>query len=252
MITMAVEPETEMTHLFVAVFLSLLPQLDYRSPDQHVDGIVEIPELFGEFVCDRFVPEGVDVYSVPSIESRLLGMLEVLRPWYVSESSPCESVELVFRWEDTLALQPVRYMEHAYESVGLIVVEARGEWLRIQLASETGWIRDRRADGFHAYQDLVRENLAHLSAGWPGRLWMSPRSSRFIELPEAWRSHTADEATVEVVDGQIVDGELWFKIRLDSEYGCGSLEETLPTVEGWIPGFGTSGANSIWFYSRGC
>ena len=241
----------KLTLPFALLFL-LSSQVEHQFPERHVKGILEAPEIFGEYPCDRYEPRPVTVYAGPFLGGARMGVLEVLRPWYLSESSPCEAIEVGFRSQDTPESEPIRYMEFGYEESGLIVAERSGEWFEIVLPARTGWIHSAAPERFHAYPDLVSESLAYVNRGWPGLLWSSPETGTPREISESWRPYTARDLTIEVLDARTVNGDLWFKIRLDSEYGCGTVTEDLPTEEGWVPGYGNSGENLIWFHSRGC
>ena len=227
-------------------------QVDHQFPERHIAGILEAPEIFGEYPCDRYKPQPVTVYDEPTSDSGEIGALEVLRPWYLTESSPCEAIDVGFRGADSSETEPIRYMEYGYEESGLIVVERSFDWFKLVLPSGTGWIRPSSPERFHSYAELVTESLAYVNRGWPGVLWSSPAGGTPRDISGAWRPYTTRELTIEVLETRVVDGDLWFKIRLDSEYGCGSRTEPLPTEEGWVPGYGSSGENALWFHSRGC
>jgi hypothetical protein len=236
----------------LALFLFWSSQVDHQFPQRHIAGILEAPEIFGEYPCDRYEPQPVTVYAEASAGSAVMGLLDVLRPWYLTESSPCEAIEVGFRSADSSEAEPIRYMEHGYEESGLIVVERSGDWFEIVLPSGTGWVGSSSPERFHSYPQLVSRSLAYVNRGWPGVLWSSPGSGTPREISDGWRAYTTRELTIGVLETRVIDGDLWFKIRLDSEYGCGSQTETIPPEEGWVPGYGSSGENSLWFHSRGC
>lgn len=238
--------------LLGAVLFFWSSQVDHESPERHVAGILEAPEIFGEYPCDRYTPQPVTVYAEPSADSGKIGALETLRPWYLTESSPCEAIEVGFRSADTSEARLIRYMEYGYEETGLIVVERSDDWFRLLLPSGTGWVRPSSPERFHSYPELVSKSLAYVKPGWPGVLWSSPGNGTPRDISGDWRPHLARELTIEVLETRVVDGDRWFKIRLDSDYGCGGQTETIPAEEGWVPGYRSSGENSLWFYSRGC
>ena len=234
------------------LLLLLFAQVDHQFPENHIEGILEAPEIFGDYPCDRYEPQPVTVYAGPSPDSTAMGTLEVLRPWYLNESSPCEAIQIGFQQDATSEPEPIVFREHGYEEAGLIVVERRDDWFGIELSSGTGWIQASSPERFHSYVELVTESLAYVNRGWPGLLWPTPGVGTPREIREAWRSYTARELTIDVLEGHLVDEELWFRIKIDPESACGELPEDLPTDEGWVPGYRTSGENLIWFYSRGC
>ena len=83
-------------------------------------------------------------------------------------------------------------------------------------------------------------------------MWAAPAVGTPRAISEAWRPQTARGLTIEVLEARIIDGDLWFRVRLDAAYGCGGATEALPIEEGWIPGYSRTGENVVWFYSRGC
>jgi len=230
----------------------VVPQLDHQTPARPIAGILQMPALFGAYSCDRFVPEPVEVYRGPSAESVRMGVLETLTPWYREPEGDCEWIEVGFRADGIDQAVPVRLMEYSYEEPGLVVAELSGEWFAVELADAVGWVRSDESDQFHSYPDLVLESLAYLTPGFSGELWSAPVGGTPLRLPEPWLPFLATELTVEVLEVREVGGVEWFHVRLDADYGCGSLAEDLPTVDGWLPGYAAAGGPTLWFYSRGC
>ena len=232
--------------------LTLLVQVDHGNPEVPIAGLLEVPEVFGEFACDRFVPERIDVHAGPSAESGRIGVLETTKPWYVDEESDCEWIEVALQNDQTGEPEPMWFMEYAYEEPGLVVLERRGDWFRIQADATDGWMLSGVPDRFHAYEALVSESLAYIQPGWSGALWAGPGVGTPTAVPDAWRPYLDRQQTIEVLESAVVGEALWFRIRFDADYGCGGLEGDLPMAEGWVPGYRESGPNQIWFYSRGC
>ena len=234
------------------VLLVLVAQVDHRTPDHPVAGILAETRLFGDFACDRFVPEPVAVFGSPSEAGSRIGVLETLTPWYRDPDGDCEWIEVGFRSDATGERRPVRLMEYSYEEPGLVVLEERDGWLRIELADGRGWIRSVGQGNFHSYDELLRESLAYLTAAFDGAMWPSPGGTSLRPLPEVWGPHLRTSPAVRVLDVVTVDGEPWLRIRLDPEYGCGDPEGPLSAVEGWVPGYTAEGTPVVWFHSRGC
>lgn len=234
--------------------LSVVPasgQVDHTAPERMVDGLLEVPALFGAYACDRFVPRTVDVHTAASQESARIGVLETTRAWYRDDGSDCESIEVVFR-DDHGEARPLRFMESGYEQPALIVSEESGPWFRIESDSPLGWIRPDAGAVFHPYEDLIRGSLAYVTPSWSGMLWPSPGVGTPEVIAASWRQHLGREATVEILDSRRVDQALWFHVRFDADYGCGAPERALPTLEGWLPAASPEGRPQLWFYSRGC
>lgn len=235
--------------------LLLLPlafQVDHAAPRIPVAGILEMPEIFGEFPCASYDPVGYEVFDSPSAEGVVLGTLEVVRGWYADEASPCEWIEVAFLDGAAATEKQIPSMEFSYEQPGLIVLERQLDWFRVHLGSRSGWILPADPDAYRAYEQLVRESLAYVKEGWTGELRAAPANGSATRVPEEWLRYLRDDLTVEVLEDRVVDGELWFKLRLDPAYGCGTLPGDPPAVEGWVPAYGPSGENTIWFHSRGC
>jgi hypothetical protein len=191
------------------------------------------------------------VLASPSSEAPLLGRLQVARPWYLEEESPCEWIEVAVVEAASGNAVPVPFMEFSYEQPGLVVLERNQDWFRISMGERSGWIRYPTVERYLPYQQLVQQSLAYLPPGWSGELWESPEAGASF-VPMAWAPFLASDLTVEVLEYRLIQGEPWLKLSLDPEYGCGTLPGSPPAVEGWIPAYRASGENAVWFHSRGC
>ena len=232
--------------------LALALQVDHRTPVNPVVGMLEMRELFGEYPCDRFVPEPVDVHVGPSAASVRVGVIETTKHWYADDQSDCEWIEVGLRSQATGEVTGLRFMEYSYEEPGLVVVERRDDWFRIGSDESIGWIQSRDPSKFHSYQNLVQESLSYLTDAWPGGFWPSPGASDPIAVPTEWQAYTANETMIVVLESAVVQNELWFRVRLDPDYGCGRVTAALPVVEGWVLAYSPTGSPQIWFHSRGC
>jgi len=141
--------------------------------------------------------------------------------------------------------------EVGYE-VGAAVVLARvAGWSRVRLADgRAGWVAPADAGTFFPYEELPVRRLAYLTGSWSGYLWPDPgagipvRSTRKGTEPR-------EEYAVEVRESRIVGDLVWFRVALYEEGPC---EGGDPGFEagGWVPGYGTDGEPTVWYYSRGC
>lgn len=145
-------------------------------------------------------------------------------------------------------------LEIAYEEPAMIVYERSGNWFRVELPRESGWIdRSDAADSFAAYPELLAENLSYLREEWDGRLWSGPAATASLQpIPLEWRRVPSREFPIRVVEARRVGADLWLHVRIDAAESCSPQEERLPVIEGWLTAYQPSGKTSAWFYSRGC
>lgn len=240
-----------------ALILLLLFQIDHEAPADRVLGILEAPDLLGDGACSRYVPATLDVHAEPAMTSPAVGLVEVSTPWFPDAASDCQQIGIGFRSAAASRITPVRLMEHSYETLGLVVLDGLGEnqqdaWYRIDLGADSGWIAASDAGAFLSYESLVLESLAYIAGSGPVLLWEAPGAGTPQALRAEWQRYVEARRPVEVLESRLVDGEVWFRIRLDGDYACESLDEGPPPIEGWIPGHDASGKNALWFNSRGC
>jgi hypothetical protein len=151
----------------------------------------------------------------------------------------------------------VESREHGYEQVSAAVYErvyplAGGLWYRLRYEAEGdvryGWLEHTDGVEYREVSSLLMRGLAYLTADWDGRLWERPSaaaSPRSLDLRDPSRS-------VKVIDVFIPRGsdEPWYLLAVVTGVCSGQPIEVVAT--GWVPAYVESGANSVWFHSRGC
>ena len=145
-------------------------------------------------------------------------------------------------------------LEVGYEEPAFIVHERIGGWFRVQLPGQTGWIE--RAEGsarFDAYPELLTDRLTYLVESWDRRLLAEPGAIASIKpVPQEWRTASPRQLPIQFLGWSRVNNEVWLHVRIDAEASCVLAGQKLPSVEGWVPAYQTSGQTTAWFYSRGC
>lgn len=153
--------------------------------------------------------------------------------------------------------QQLESREHGYEQVSAAVYErvyalTGGLWYRLRYEAGGdagyGWLEHTDGVQYRETSALVTGGLAYLTVDWDRRLWARPMADadfRSLDLP-------GTAPGVKVIDVFTAPGsaEPWYLLAVVTGVCSGEPIEVLTT--GWVPAYAESGANNVWFYSRGC
>lgn len=208
-------------------------------------GLLELPEVFGQGACDRFVPKPVVLHASP--RGPVVGTVLVTTPMTHQADGGCQGLEVSVRSARTSAVEALPSMEFAYESPAAIVLERRGTWFRIRLNTGSAWLEASPQHEFYDLEALLTDSLARFDA-WNGGLASAPNGEvRRVPLPGA-----AEDQGVQVLRAVRVKGELWFLVELLSHNPCTGPDMPKAIDRGWVPAYNESNQTTLWFYSRGC
>lgn len=191
-------------------------------------GLVEIPRIFG-----LHLPGGPPGQSKPREHSpvRLHAKPDRRSPAILTLSSP----------EDVAA------REHDYDELSAEVYDRRDGWYLIGTKSGRGWLAPHDAGQFRSFESLIKAGLSFLKRGtWNGLLHFRPGEKADFK-PQLETDEK--EVDVQIKAVQHISGRLWFQVQLVQ--GRCEGEEKLGQI-GWVPGYSPTGAENLWFYSRGC
>ncbi len=160
------------------------------------------------------------------------------------------------------ASRPIRRLGHPsalatrefdYERPGAIVLARHAGWYRVRLRRGVAWIPEGEGMRFHAVADLVRDNLAYLTAAWDGRLRAAAGVEKDVRwIVPAWRRRMGHPISVELRESRERGGETWLRIAIPWPPPCDGDEPTRVVAEGWVPARAADGRLAVWFFSRGC
>jgi hypothetical protein len=163
-------------------------------------------------------------YLVPQVETT------VAYPVFERPERSAPIITRVTAKEPDVALQTSHRIPHQ-----VLVLDRRPGWFQVAPADQApgqmagAWLEEAPVWGFQPLTDEAeRRELATLSWG-----------------PESW--------SVQTLGTRQVGDALWVEVEVLSHSPCEG-SRTPPTVRahGWIPAHASSGAPTIWFYSRGC
>ncbi len=193
---------------------------------RRVLGVLELPDLFEPWLAGDVAAVPAEIRAGPSVTARV-----------IASSRRMDDFELT---------------EMSYDEIGATVHGIDGDWYRVRLDGLDGWIAATEAGAFHPVAELLDQSLAYLETTWSGDVFDSPdRGAGRVRLDAAWRGMIGDVLDVSVNQLREIDGELW--VRLDVLWpGPCFGEEMTVIASGWVPAYGPSGSNDVWFFSRGC
>ena len=217
-----------------------------RAQDQ-VLGLLALPEVFGDGPCDRFSPKEVPLYEIP--DGAVVGVARVTKSWTFQGNGGCEGLEVTVSLRGLAAERPLPTREYAYEEPGAVVLETRGRWFRLHLATRSAWVLASKRDEFHSLESLLTEGrLTYLTSDWNRQLADNPgRGERAARVP----ANVAQPA-VRVLSSRRDHGQLWLQIEVMSHSSCDDISEPKLMDRGWVRAHSRSGQPVVWFSSRGC
>lgn len=143
----------------------------------------------------------------------------------------------------------VETREVGYEQPAAVVYSRNDGWYRLRLSGgRFGWLSADEAGTYFPYESLPVNRLAYLNDNWSGFVWPSAGAG----LPLRHRvTAEKNEYAVEVLESQRIGGMPWFRVNVLKSDPCSSPEPER-AMSGWVPGYGSNGKPTAWFYSRGC
>src|SRR6266545_7588941 len=151
-----------MKYLCVVAGLSLLTASALAQQRPRVVGLLALPEVFGNFPCDRFTPQEVPLYAAPE-SARVVGVIRVDEGSAASSNGGCEGLRVGVHMTGIPASDPLPTKEYRYEDPGAIVLARQDGWFQIRLATGSAWIRSSPRDSFHPLEQLLLDGLTHLT-----------------------------------------------------------------------------------------
>lgn len=102
--------------------------------------------------------------------------------------------------------------------------------------------------------------LRHFEWREAPRVWLQegpdwtfhPVESEAEARAPANRAFGQEVISVQVLEFQRVDGDLWAKVKVHADSWCLAGGDPEVVAEGWVRVHADSGAPAVWFYSRGC
>lgn len=214
---------------------------------------LEVPKgLVGVLTPDH-VPDGARDCTGPGEHESLLLRVEpastapesgtISFPTFTGAPSECGLAYAMFTSVDGATRRGVPQLESSYEEVGLVVLEQRGEWFRIDLGDGSGWASLPASYRFDAYPQMLAERLAFATSSWTGEICSDPGEDCATIEP-------AQEQPLRVLGVGQFGGQDWVEVELTSN-PCRDAEERV-LRRGWIRAHAADGRPAAWFHSRGC
>ena len=209
-------------------------------------GLLSLPEVFGNGACDRFSPREVRLHAVPG--GAAVGLVHVVRNWTFQGNGGCEGLQVAVRMQGAAEERPLPTQEYEYEAPAAIVLQQRGRWFKLRLATGSAWALASEQDVFRSLENLFENALTYLTSDWSRQVSAAPGvRGRAARIPAGMA-----EPSIHVISSQRSGGQLWFEIEVMSHSGCEDIKEPTAIDRGWVPAHSPSGQPSIWFFSRGC
>jgi hypothetical protein len=163
-------------------------------------------------------------------------------------AEPDPTSERVAQVED---YRQIETREFAYERPAAVVFANPSGWYKVRLPmGDFAWLPAAVGDTFYPYGELPPGRLAYLKRSWSGFVW--PEAGAGLPIRSSARSDAEQsEFPARVLESVVVAGMPWFRIELYDGEICTSQEPAV-SLSGWVPGYGRSGEETVWFYSRGC
>jgi hypothetical protein len=212
-----------------------------HQPSERVVGLLNLPEITGGYADDACGTTGLpdlDVVREPSETAPVIGSVRL----GMHRDYGCA---LLFRRRGYTVDEELPTQESDYEIAAAVVYERRDEWLRIALPRGSGWVEREEDEDFLAYPQILAKRLSYLRENWDGQLRRSPNAkSAAVPVP-------TKPVGIEVLRVRRTNNEDWLRVRFVTER-CGQSGTLSKPIEGWVPAYGSDGAPTAWFHSRGC
>ncbi len=239
--------------LALAAFaLSLPSRVAAQEPviepvQEPVLGLLTLPEVFGVWACDDFVPGEVPLYGAPG-SPEATATIRVDRGWTFHDVGGCEGLEVRVHPAGGAPPQELPTTEHAYEAPAAIVLDARDGWLRIRTEEGGAWLKASTASEFFPLEELLMDALAFVTEHAEGPLLPSSGAT----TPDPGSPALVPGTELRVLGSEWVGGELRLHVELLSHSPCLFPPEPTVVGAGWVRAHGVGGEPAVWFFSRGC
>lgn len=238
--------KTLITQLSLQLFAFLVLIGSADALEDPIQGLLSLPQVFGNGACDKFIPNTIAVYKKPQRIDQIAS-IQVEKNWQFPEiGGGCRGLKVRSQHSETAifsGLLPTKELD--YEFPAAIVVETHADWFRINLSNGTGWIQASIENIYFPLEQLLTDNLAHFTDSWDRLVFDMPAKN-------ASRLGLKYNTSVEILDYQRVDNMLWFQVKFPSYDSCGDVVPNIKERTGWVPAHAANNKANIWFYSRGC
>jgi hypothetical protein len=149
-------------------------------------------------------------------------------------------------------------LEHGYEEISAAVYSqasfSDGTWYKLGYAvgDKTGfaWLDSAAVGVFRNVHTLVHERMAYLTNDWDLRLYAQPESQAAARKIDGLSLGGYEGAHILGMWTERATSEDWYLVAVTrGRCGDGPLEVV---ATGWVRAYAPNGANTVWYYSRGC
>jgi len=240
---MGLTPRTVSAVVLASLFGVTAP----AASQDHVLGLLALPEVFGNGPCHPFAPEAINLYSAPG-DRAVIATIQVDQHWSFAPHGGCEGLKVSVYRGGVRSELPTR--EFSNEAPAAVVLAVQDGWFKIRLTSDVAWLRGSRRDRFMPMADLFSEypSLTTLTDAHSGALLDAP-GGKPAEIKPAPSAGTP----VRVLEVRQLGDGTWLHLAVMSHSVC-DPEPGPPDVVGlgWVRAHASSGEPSVWFWSRGC
>src|SRR5262245_13338809 len=158
-------------------------------------GLLALPEVFGEYPCDRFDAKKLNLYATPSKQRGPIATIERLKSPEPPDGQGCYASMVVVQRIPGNSSETMPTDESGYEEVRAVVYEKSGNWFRIAIPHGSAWIERSDSQGYFSYpEQLIGDSfLTYLRGGWDGKIWTSPGVGTGVPAPTAWQAVAKNE-----------------------------------------------------------
>lgn len=240
--------KTTLAAMLLTLAMTVAAHQSEHTPPSGTIGLIRLPSLFGESVCDHFQPRSMQLFSQANTKSRM-GQIRVTKPWTFPKEGGCSGLEVRVQLVEPDSDQDFPTLEYAYEEPAGIVLAKSGRWCQIQLRTRTAWIHEECEPGFMPIERVLRDKALYLVKG-AAQLARSEPGGASTKLSQALLE--AQPAFATLVGTDKVKGVVWIHVAASQVGVCDRepLPHEIQTF--WIPLRDTQGALQVWFHSRGC
>jgi hypothetical protein len=228
--------------------LAMLMVASSAQAQDRVIGLLSLPEVYGARMCAPFEPGQIALHAAPN-DGKAIAFLRVDQNWSFAPHGGCEGLKVSVH--EGTARREFPTLEFDYEMPGAIVLDQRGQWFKVRLASGTGWLEASAADRFMPLADLFEEfvGVTAITKAFGGQLVAAPGRSAEPASPRVTALQPA-----RVIEIRNVFGQAWVQVEVMNHSICSAAENGPPDVvgTGWMPLHASNGEPTIWFSSRGC
>ena len=230
------------------IVLAVLATASAAQAQDRVVGLLSLPEVYGARQCAPFEPGQIALHTAPN-DGKAIAFIRVDQNWSFAPHGGCEGLKVSVH--EGSARREFPTLEFDYEMPGAVVLEQRGQWFKVRLASGSGWLEASAADRFMPLSDLFEEfvGVTAITKEFSGQLVSAPGRAA-----EATSPRVAALQPARVIEIRNVSGHAWVHVEVMNHSICSAAENGPPEVvgTGWMPLHASNGEPTIWFSSRGC